>query len=237
MSSIFQEFKKDLIAHGLEWFGLYYGRYPAIVADNDDTTKRGQLQLICPAIWGSTDPFGTWAKPCGMFAGNKVGMYFMPQKNDPVWVSFEGGDTNYPIWEYGWYPKNGTIDLADKDTYILQTPTGHIFTIDEKNSKIYMSYKNGKAVCITKNNVAIGALGSTQQKGIKGETLRDTLKSILDNQKSMCDLVVALTVTCATPGSPSTVPVNAAAFTALKAQFDLIKQNIDTILSNVMTNE
>ncbi len=53
--------------------------------------------------------------------------------------------------------------------------------------------------------------------------ISDALKTISDT----CTAVAALTVTCAASGSPSSVPVNVAAFTALKTTATALKTKID----------
>ena len=40
----------------------------------------------------------SWAMPCFPIAGKQQGTYFIPQIGAGVWVEFENGDPNYPIW-------------------------------------------------------------------------------------------------------------------------------------------
>ena len=36
--------------------------------------------------------------PCTPYAGKDIGMFTVPPEGSNVWVEFEGGDANYPIW-------------------------------------------------------------------------------------------------------------------------------------------
>ena len=36
--------------------------------------------------------------PCAPFAGSGVGFFALPPVGANVWVEFEGGDPDYPIW-------------------------------------------------------------------------------------------------------------------------------------------
>lgn len=70
-------------------------------------------------------------------------------------------------------------------------------------------------VTITKGTttVAIGSAGVTIERG--GDSLGDALGALIDAIK-------LITVTCASPGSPSTVPLNFAAFDAVAVRLNNI---------------
>lgn len=72
-----------------------YGKYRAVVINNLDPELRGRLMVTVPHVPGSLT---SWALPCVPFAGPGVGLYAVPPVGANVWVEFEGGDTQYPIW-------------------------------------------------------------------------------------------------------------------------------------------
>jgi hypothetical protein len=74
------------------WFGKYRGK----VESNLDPMQQGRLQVSCPAVLG--DGRMSWAMPCVPFAGSGVGLFLIPPPGANVWVEFEGGDPDYPIW-------------------------------------------------------------------------------------------------------------------------------------------
>ena len=45
----------------------------------------------------------TWAMPCFPIAGKQMGAYLIPQIGAGVWVEFEQGDSDYPIWTGCYY--------------------------------------------------------------------------------------------------------------------------------------
>jgi len=152
--SAFLDFKDSLLKWGLEYFGLYYGSYTAIVTNREDPEKLGRIQVQCDEIWGD-EKIEHWINPKGMFAGKKIGFHALPQKEDVVWISFRGGkpDPEYAMWEYGWWTKDNGIPNVEHDMYILATPKGHTWVIDEKNNIIKFVFKDGKAILIDKNKV------------------------------------------------------------------------------------
>ena len=74
----------------------FYGKYRGKVENNVDPMQQGRLQVSVPAVLGQ----GTlsWAMPSVPYAGSSVGLFLIPPKGSNVWVEFEGGDTDYPIW-------------------------------------------------------------------------------------------------------------------------------------------
>ncbi|MGB3752512.1 MAG: phage baseplate assembly protein V [Parerythrobacter sp.] len=74
----------------------FFGKYRGKVENNRDPLFLGRIQVSVPAIYGdSTD---SWAMPCVPFAGPGVGLFALPPVGASVWVEFEGGDSDYPIW-------------------------------------------------------------------------------------------------------------------------------------------
>lgn len=62
--------------------------------------------------------------------------------------------------------------------------------------------------------------------------LADLLTDLAAEVKAVADAIALLTVTCASPGSPSTVPINAASFTAASARLTTLSTTIETLLKD-----
>lgn len=77
----------------------YYGKYRGTVLLNVDPEQRGRLQLIIPDVLGPLP--SSWAEPCVPLAGPTgppMGVYMVPPIGTGVWVEFEHGDPDYPLW-------------------------------------------------------------------------------------------------------------------------------------------
>ena len=77
----------------------FVGKYRATVLNNVDPELRGRLMLTIPDVLGVVP--STWAEPCTPLAGPTgppMGVYMVPPIGAGVWVEFEQGDPNYPIW-------------------------------------------------------------------------------------------------------------------------------------------
>jgi hypothetical protein len=77
----------------------YFGKYRGTVLNNVDPELRGRLMLNVPDVLGVIP--SSWAEPCVPLAGPTgppMGVYLVPPIGAGVWVEFEGGNPDYPIW-------------------------------------------------------------------------------------------------------------------------------------------
>jgi len=74
----------------------FYGKYRGKVENNVDPMQLGRIQVNVPAVLGEGRM--SWAMPCVPYAGSGVGFFAIPPNGANVWVEFEGGDPDYPIW-------------------------------------------------------------------------------------------------------------------------------------------
>ncbi|MCP4494542.1 MAG: phage tail protein [Gammaproteobacteria bacterium] len=111
-----------------------FGKFRAIVADNRDPQKRGRLRLLVPSVLA--DQESDWALPCLPYGGiDQQGMFFVPEIDAQVWVEFEEGDINKPVWVGTfWQQQSDTPEDAareDPTTRLIQTKSGHILQFDD----------------------------------------------------------------------------------------------------------
>lgn len=79
----------------------YYGKYRGTVINNVDPQQMGRIQVMVPDV-SNVIP-SSWAMPCVPIAGKQMGTYVVPQIGAGVWVEFEQGDPDYPIWTGGFW--------------------------------------------------------------------------------------------------------------------------------------
>ena len=58
--------------------------------------QTGRIMAQVPAVSALLPT--TWCMPCYPLAGTGSGASFVPQLKSGVWIEFEGGDPDYPIW-------------------------------------------------------------------------------------------------------------------------------------------
>lgn len=77
----------------------FWGKYRGTVINNVDPDMRGRLLCMVPDVF-SIIP-STWAEPCTPLAGPTgppMGVYMVPPIGAGVWIEFEHGDPDAPIW-------------------------------------------------------------------------------------------------------------------------------------------
>jgi uncharacterized protein involved in type VI secretion and phage assembly len=95
----------------------YYGKYRGTVINNVDPMMIGRIMAIVPDV-SSVVPT-SWAMPCFPMAGIQTGSVAVPPIGAGVWVEFEKGDPDYPIWTGCFF---GTA--AEMPALHLLTPPG-----------------------------------------------------------------------------------------------------------------
>lgn len=162
----------------------YWGKYRATVVNNVDPLQIGRIQAIVPDV-SSLIP-SSWAMPCVPIAGKQMGTYFVPQIGAGVWIEFEQGDPDYPIWVGSYWgsaaevPALALAGIPASPNIVLQTagqnaivisdlpgPTGGILlksttgaTITVNDTGIIIQNGKGAAIMLTGPTVNInnGAL-------------------------------------------------------------------------------
>ena len=129
----------------------FYGKYRAVVVDNADPENRGRLRLRVPSVLGS-DVVSGWALPCLPYGGMAdQGFFFIPEVDATVWVEFESGNLEYPIWVGAFWSKPGGASEVPKPGDEQSPPTRKIIRT-VKGSSIEIEDKDGEEVFILQYN-------------------------------------------------------------------------------------
>ena len=103
----------------------YYGKYRGLVLNNLDPMQIGRITVQVPDVLGLS--ISSWAMPCVPIAGLQMGVYTVPIVGSGVWVEFEGGNPDYPIWTGGFWgtaaevPSLALAGLPGSPNIVLQT--------------------------------------------------------------------------------------------------------------------
>ena len=112
---------------------LYYGKYRGSVDSNIDPEQRGRLLVKVPAVWGDSS---NWALPCFPYTGQLAGVYAVPPAQAAVWVEFEAGNPEVPIWVGGFYPMGQAPPMAlagppGTQSFVVQTTLQNTLSIKD----------------------------------------------------------------------------------------------------------
>jgi hypothetical protein len=164
----------------------FFGKYRGTVINNVDPLQTGRIMAQVPAVSALLPT--SWCMPCYPLAGTGSGMSFVPQLRSGVWVEFEGGDPDYPIWTGCFYglgaerPLEATTSNPVSPSIVFQSQLMHTIAISDlpptpktgglmlksatgasiivNDSGIYIDNNMGASIWLTANTVIInkGAL-------------------------------------------------------------------------------
>lgn len=171
----------------------YQGKFKGYVRDAVDPENRGRLRCYCPQVMGTVDDkdhWTGWAMPCLPWMGGVNTLDFgSPQPKSitgveaGVWLEFEGGNPDFPIWVGTFIPAptvddpNAQQDLAaaagDVGGSIVQNPPSGSDTADinplkpqPAENETRMVVKKGRELTILSDqggSITVGAYGVSIQ--------------------------------------------------------------------------
>lgn len=129
----------------------FYGKYRGFVVDNADPEQLGRLKLQVPSVLGSEVVTG-WAMSCAPYGGDvNQGFFFIPEVGAGVWVEFEEGDLEFPIWVGTFWSKpggeselpkpnapNGSEEGSAQDPptrKVIKTQKGHTIQLEDADDQ------------------------------------------------------------------------------------------------------
>ncbi len=135
----------------------FFGKYRGTVSDNRDPNSLSRIKAKVPDVLGDQET--GWAMPCVPYAGDGVGLFLLPPTGASVWIEFEHGDPDYPIWS-GCFWAQGQVPAspAAAEKKVLKTDTGTI-TLDDTtgSSSITIETSDGKKVVMNSTGIEINA--------------------------------------------------------------------------------
>lgn len=159
----------------------FYGKYRGKVDQNIDPEQRGRIQVTVADVVEKG-----WAMPCVPYTGKLAGFYAIPAVGSYVWVEFEGGNPDYPIWTgCFWMPTDlpPALALATPATVPhihLQTPQQNAIIISDvpgPTGGIMLKSATGKAMIIVNDTHILITNGTA--------TIEMIGKSVIINQGAL----------------------------------------------------
>jgi uncharacterized protein involved in type VI secretion and phage assembly len=153
----------------------FFGKYRGTVYSNEDPKHLGRLMVLVPDVLGSAP--SNWAEPCVPLAGKgePMGVYLVPPVGAGVWVEFEHGSSEDPIWVgCRWGTSNDVPAAAqqgapDSPSIVLQSKGRHSIVISDKpgmDGGITLKSAAGISLVINDNGIFLKSENGTV--GIKG---------------------------------------------------------------------
>ena len=138
----------------------FYGKFRGVVSDNKDPNNLGRVRAKVQDVFGEDE--SGWAMPAVPFAGNQVGFYMIPPVNASVWIEFEHGNPDYPIWSgCFWSPAEMPLSPVTVDKKVIRTTSGTI-TLDDSPGSASVTIETTKGLKIKMDSQGIELSNGSQ---------------------------------------------------------------------------
>ena len=140
----------------------FYGKYRGLVIDNVDPLQTGRLMVQVPDV--SNVLPSTWATPCLPFAGIQSGLFVVPAIGSTVWVEFEQGNPDYPVWVGCFWPTAAEVPALalaappDVQQVVIQTPLQNTLMVSDvpgPTGGIMLKTTTGALISISETGIII----------------------------------------------------------------------------------
>ncbi len=140
----------------------FYGKYRGTVINNIDPLQIGRLMVQVPDVLGLG--ISSWAMPCMPVGGAQMGAFALPPMQAGVWVEFEQGDPDYPIWTGCWWgsaaevPSLALATQPPLQSFTFQTSLQNSITISDMpgpTGGILLKTATGASISINETGIII----------------------------------------------------------------------------------
>jgi uncharacterized protein involved in type VI secretion and phage assembly len=142
----------------------FYGKYRGVVSNNQDPLRMGRIRARVPDVYGDLE--SGWAMPAVPFSGNGLGFFAVPAEGAGVWIEFECGDPDYPIWSGCWWGSAGELPpvlfappppSGTDPKVLIKTKGGHSILLDDSpgGGGITLETSGGQKIVITSQGIEI----------------------------------------------------------------------------------
>jgi hypothetical protein len=140
----------------------FYGKYRGVVTKNTDPLQIGRIQAIVPDVGSLME--GSWAMPCVPFAGINTGFFSVPIVGSGVWIEFERGDADKPIWTGCYWGLSAELPVLSRlvppmvPGFTLQTPLGTGIVVSDMKGPtggILLTTASGAMISVSDTGIVI----------------------------------------------------------------------------------
>ena len=139
----------------------YYGKYRGIVTDVDDPNNQLRIRATVPAVLGEHQC--GWAMPAAPFAGDGHGFVMLPKVGSGVWIEFEAGRLDNPIWSGAWWASGQRPDPQGAGVRVLVSEQGHKVILDDDAGELQLVHGSGPSIKLTGDEILLSC-GSCEIK-------------------------------------------------------------------------
>ena len=131
----------------------YLGKFAGIVLDNNDPDGLCRINVQVPDVLAGTTG---WALPALPYAGDGVGLAFVPPVGASVWIEWPGGDLGRPpVWSGAFWASGHGVSGAGPGTILLVTPNGHKIEVSDDSNSITLAASGGAKITLDSSGITL----------------------------------------------------------------------------------
>jgi uncharacterized protein involved in type VI secretion and phage assembly len=139
----------------------FYGKYRGVVTDITDPDTLCRIRAKVPAVLN--DQVSPWALPALPFAGDGHGLVMLPKVGSGVWIEFEAGDINRPIWSGGFFASGQRPSPSGERARVIVSDSGHQVILDDEGGEIKIVHSAGAEFTMSATEIVL-SLGACELK-------------------------------------------------------------------------
>lgn len=151
----------------------FYGKYRGMVVENVDPERRGRIRAGVPDVFGDFE--SGWALPSLPAVSLASGIFTLPGIGASVWIEFEQGDPEFPIWSGGFWQTAAEVPplaaLGPPTQMVLQTALGNALCLDDEQGGASLQTSAGHTIQLNAAGITLmtssGAMLVIDATGIK----------------------------------------------------------------------
>ena len=147
----------------------FYGKYRGVVLEALTGSDLGKLKVSVPDVLADK-PGIAW--PCVPFAGPDHGLVSIPEKDDGVWIEFEGGNPAQPIWVGCWWGSGDIPSQADTKVRCWVTTKGLALVMDDDKNEISLQHPDGPSITLSSSGIKLSTDSATVTLDDAGITIK-----------------------------------------------------------------
>jgi hypothetical protein len=148
----------DLMEHTLERVvdrlgSTYYGKYRGIVSDVSDPENRCRIKATLSGLLDGEE--SGWAMPVLPFAGDGHGMVMLPAVGSGVWIEFEAGNLDLPLWSGFWFADGQRPQPQGEKTRVIVSENGHQVVLDDESDEVKIVHSGGAEIKLSSSGIEL----------------------------------------------------------------------------------
>ena len=156
----------------------FYGKYRGEVTDVSDPKNMGRIKANVPFVYGDQRA-SNWCVPVAPFAGSGHGLLLLPEVGDAVWIEFENGDIDFPLWTGCWWRDGELPDPKGPKQRVLTSATGMQILLDDDAKELSLKHPGGAEITLSDSSITIKIGAAKIELSSSGVSVNDGALEVL----------------------------------------------------------